>query len=520
VVGNPARSAAEAAAKVPGELRAVIERCLAKDPASRYQDGAEVRQALEAIEPGTVARSTDAPIARRPLIVAAISIAALALAVSLGVRGVRARFFGVAGANVIKLAVLPFENLTGDPGQECFSDGLTEDMISQLGRRHPQRLSVIARTSSMRYKNSDKTIDLIGRELGVDYVLEGSARREGGHVRINATLIQVRDQTQRWAESYERERKASVLKVQGDVARGVALRARFAPGREDPSRQRAKVNADAHEEYLKGRSHAQQLTRADLETALRASNALEKDPDYALAYTGVAHVWGGRRQMGFVSPRDATPRAEAAILKALALDETLAEAHAALAGHRAYGQYDWAGADVEYRRALELDPNLADAMTGYSHVLHSLGRVDQAMAHVRKALELDPFNANYQAFYGVDLVFARQYDEAIAQFRNALRTSPNLPFAQTQLSNSLHRKGMYDESLAVLKTQALGSGDREFEELLTRGFAEGGYVEAMRRGADAMAARASSQMPPECGSHRCNACRKQEPGAGMARQSV
>ena len=206
----------------------MIERCLEKEPERRYEHAREVGAALEAIQAGTMPlwATWRARVRRRPWLTAAAgALAVVTLLVGVNVGGVRERLSGSpSAAEPIKLAVLPFENLTGDPEQEYFSDGLTEEMITQLGRLHPQRLSVIARTSSMRYKNRDVPVDQIGRELGVDYVLEGSARREGSRVRISATLIQVRDQTQRWADSFDRE-LAGILALQSDVAR--ALRDRW-----------------------------------------------------------------------------------------------------------------------------------------------------------------------------------------------------------------------------------------------------------------------------------------------------
>jgi serine/threonine-protein kinase len=479
---------------VPHALAVVIDRCLAKEPADRYQRAIDVHGALEQVDRSATRRMAQVTMLLTGRRAVALTAALVALVTAALVAGIlRSRFIGPA-TNVVRLAVLPFENLTGDPDQEYFSDGLTEDMITQLGRLAPERLSVIARTSSMRYKKSDKPIDQIGRELHVDYLLEGSARREADRIRVNATLISVSDQTQRWAESYERD-LAGILNVQGDVARGVArsLSVALLPAEQRRLANPRAVNAAAYTEYMQGQAHAQKLTRPDLETALHYfDRALQHDQNFALAYAGIARVWGGRRQMGFVSAAEATPRAAAAIVKALALDDTLAEGHAGLAAHKAYGEYDWRGADVEYRRALDLDPNLTDAMASYSHVLQALGRPNEAMAQIRRALDVDPFNANHRAFYGVDLVFVRQYDEAVVQFRKALETSPNLPFAQIQLANALHMKGARAESLAVMRAQAAAGGDRESEEALTRGDAEGGYVEAMRRSADVLAARSRS----------------------------
>src|SRR5262245_49471803 len=259
---------------VPANLRAVIERCLEKEPGRRYESARDVSAALEAVRTGTMPLWTTgyAQVRRRPWIASGVvGLVIAGLLVGMDVGGLRERFSGKAAAvEPIKLAVLPFENLTGDPEQEYFSDGLTEEMITQLGRLQPQRLSVIARTSSMRYKGRDVPVDQIGHELGVDYVLEGSTRRDGTRVRISATLIQVRDQTQRWADSFDRE-LAGILVLQSDVAQAVAgsLKLTLLPAEQARLAGARPVNPEAYEAYLQGRFHADKLTPPDLDLALK-----------------------------------------------------------------------------------------------------------------------------------------------------------------------------------------------------------------------------------------------------------
>jgi TolB-like protein len=297
---------------VPVGVQAVIERCLEKEPGRRYQTAGEVRAALEAIQAGTVSPWVAWRYhltRKRWLAPAAALFGIVAVVVGFNVGGVRDRLVGSPpAAPPIKLAVLPFENLTGDPEQEYFSDGLTQEMITQLGRLHSQRLSVIARTSSMRYKNRDVPLEEIGRELGVDYLLEGSARREGSRVRISATLIQVRDRTQRWADNFDRE-LAGILALQSDVARGVArsLALTLAPEEQARLGGARPVNPEAYDAYLRGFSHLEKLTREDLDPAMRYfETALEKDPTYALAYLGIHRVWSTRQQLG-ATLRDRSP---------------------------------------------------------------------------------------------------------------------------------------------------------------------------------------------------------------------
>jgi TolB-like protein/tetratricopeptide (TPR) repeat protein/predicted Ser/Thr protein kinase len=476
---------------VPVDVQSVIERCLEKEPERRYHRADEVRTALEAIQAGTTPMwaTWRARVRRRPWVAAAAAgIALITLLVGANVGGVRDRFSGSpAAVEPIKLAVLPFENLTGDPEQEYFSDGLTEEMITQLGRLDPQRLSVIARTSSMRYKKRDVPVDQIGRELGVDYVMEGSARREGNRVRISATLIRVRDQTQHWTDSFDRE-LASILVLQGDVARGVAgsLALTLLPDEQSRVANARPVNPEAYEAYLKGHFHAQKETPADLDVALKYfETALQKDPDYAPAHTGIAFVWTARNQMGYVPPSEATPRVKAAAMKAIELDPTLALAHYAL-GMAAWNEWNWEANEREFRRALELDPNLADVRAFYSHLLIALKRPDEALAQIERAVQLDPFNAFIRALYGVDLYFVRRYDEAIVQLQSALKTSPDLPFAHCVLGKAFNMKGIPEQAL-VAAEGCLGHYSPEIKDALARGYSDAGYRGAMRRVADLLA---------------------------------
>ena len=486
--------------EVPAELQLVIERCLEKEPERRYEHARDVGATLEAIQAGTMPAwaTWRARASRRPwLMVAATGLAIVMLLVGGNVGDVREWLTrSPSSADPIKLAVLPFENLTGDPEQEYFSDGLTQEMITQLGRLHPQRLSVTARTSSMQYKNRDAPIDQIGRELGVDYVLEGSARREGNRVRISATLIQVRDQTQRWTDSFDRE-LAGILTLQGDVARGVAgsLALTLLPDEQLRMASARPVNPEVYESYLKGHFHAQKETRPELDLALKYfETALQKDPDYAPAHTGIAFVWTARNQMGHVPSSEATPQVKAAAMKAVELDPTLPTAHYAL-GMAAWNEWDWDTNEREFRRTIELDPNLAEVRAFYSHLLVALKRPDEAVSQAERAMQLDPLNAFNQALYGTILYFVRRYDEAIVQFQSALKTSPALPVAQCGLWRAFNMKGIPDQALVGAEA-CLGHHSREIKDALARGYSEAGYSGAMRRVADLLATGVSGTFVP------------------------
>ncbi len=480
--------------EVPAELGAVISRCLEKDPEKRYQQAQDVRAALESVRVGTA--STWAAwryrLARHRWFVpitGALVVAALVLGLNVG--GLRTRLAGDAGAygRGFKLAVLPFENLTGDPEQEFLSDGLTQEMISQLGRLQPERMGVMARASVMRYKKRDIPLEQIGQELGVGYILEGTARREGDRIRISAELIKVRGQTQLWAETYDRE-MSGILALQSDIARRVAgaLALKLLPSEEARLAKIRAVDPEAYEAYLKAVHSREILTKESYEAAERYFNlALEKDPNYAAAWAGLSRVWGGRQQMGWAPSKEASRKAKEAATKAFELDETEVEAHRAIAGILTWEDWNWEAAERTWKRVLELDPGHADALSSYSHYLMHMGRKDEAMARIEKALELDPFNVKVLSFYTVDLTYVGLNDEAIAAARNVLSMQPNTPVARGALIGALFMKGRYDELMALEREQ--WAKDPELIEALEKGYAEAGYAGAMKRHADVLAAR-------------------------------
>ena len=423
---------------------------------------------------------------------------ALVLIVGLNVGGLRDRILGRASpARAIKLAVLPFKNLTGDPQQEYFSDGLTQEINTQISSLNPQILSVIGNTSVGRYKKTNTPIDQIGRELGVDYVLEGGAQREGTRVRITAELIKVRNQTQVWADAFNRE-MSGILDLQSDVAKEVAgaLAVKLLPAEQARLAKSRTVDPEAYEAYIKGSQYWVKMTKQDLDTAERYFElALQKDPIYAAAYAGIAWIWACRNQMGIVLPSEAAPKAKAAALKAVALDDRLAESHYVLASIDTWAVWDLPAAGTEWARAVELNPNYPDGLAMYSHYLMNVGRPEEAMVAIRRALDLDPFSVTIQSFYGVDLVFARRYDEAIVQARKTLAMQPDNPIALFGLYHATAAKGMSKETLGVLKDYLIkGYQIPNIAAVIDRGLVEAGFQGAMRRAADALAALPKESM--------------------------
>jgi tetratricopeptide (TPR) repeat protein len=319
--------------------------------------------------------------------------------------------------------------------------------------------------------------------------VEGSALRAGNTVRIMAQLIDPETEQALWAQSYERSLE-SVLILQGEVAQAIAgeLAVALTPADTKRLASARPVNPEAHDAYLKGSYYTDKMTREDFDTAERYFNlALEKDPSYAPAYAGLSRVWGGRAQLGLAAPLEAGPKRRAAVLQAIALDSTSFFAHDARARLRTSTDWDWSGAEVDWRRALELDPNAASTHASFAHFLAITGRIDEAVPHSERALELDPFNAKHLAFYAVVLCGARRYDDAIAAARTAMAMQPGVDVAPGALECAFVCKGMRDEHLALQRERI--ARDPERLAALDQGLAEAGYEGAMRHVADLMAAR-------------------------------
>ena len=480
--------------QVSAGLESIILKALEKDPEQRYQSSRELMADLERLggpEPLLAARRRRAT-RRQLLATAAVAVVAL-LAVPLGLNlgGLRDRLLGTAApARIESIAVLPLANLSGDPEQDYFAAGMHDALITDLAKLGGFK-RVIARSSVMRYQETDKPLPQIARELGVDAVITGSVLREGDRVRITAQLINATTEEHLWAERYERELR-DVLSLQNEivVASAREIELRLTPEEEARLASARTVNPEAYEAYLKGRVHLHKFAPEQLETAMQYFQlALEKDPNYVLAYTGIASVWGYRGHLSPVPPREAFPKIKAAALKAFELDNTIGQVHNVLAGVSFYWDRDWSAAEREYQRAIELNPNYPAAHVFYWHFLNWQRRPEEARAHIERALELDPFQSFFQNAYGVHLLFARRYDEAIVQVRKVLRTDPNFQMAQHLLWLLFQQKGMYEEELAEKKQFSALLGDRELVEAIERGYGQGGYAGAMRLAAETLAAR-------------------------------
>jgi TolB-like protein/DNA-binding winged helix-turn-helix (wHTH) protein len=364
-------------------------------------------------------------------------------------------------ASVHSLAVLPLQNLSGDPAQEYFSDGLTDALITELAQ--VGSLKVISRTSTIQYKGTKKTLPEIARELNADGVIEGTVQRSGDSVRITAQLIHGTSDKHLWAGSYEGDMH-DVLTLESQVARAIAgaIKIRLTPAQNARLVDSAPVDREAYELYLKGRYFWNKRDPSDLNKALEYfQDAAKKEPSYAPAQAGIADTYCLLGAAGY----DALPRAEAmdkaraAATKALIIDDQLAEAHASLAYVVYSYDWDWTTAESEFKRAIALNPNYATAHQWYSELLNDLGRKDEALAQARAALALDPLSSNAIQNMARALYFARRFDEAIETTQKNLEMDPSFAIAHLRLGRIYAGKGVYDQAIQEFQQFSTLSGD-------------------------------------------------------------
>ena len=368
-----------------------------------------------------------------------------------------------APAARIMVAVLPFKNLTGDDTQDYFSDGLTEEMIAQLGRLDPKELGVIARTSVMHYQHSSEKVDQIGSELDVQYVLEGSVRRDSQKVRINAELIEVDGQRQLWAQQYDRE-LTNLLVVQAEIAREISdsiQQTLGSPQHSEPIRTPTLTpqTYQAYDLCLKGLYFWNKRTGQGLQQAIvYFQQAIAIDPNYAPAFAGLSNTYALMPGYMLAPAAEYMPKAREAAVRALQTDDELPEAHVALALILENYDWDWNSAEKEYRRAIELNPNYATAHHWYAEFLTWQGRFDEALRESESARRLDPLSLIIAADRGAILYFARQYDRSIEQFQNVLEMDPS--FGRAHLGIDAYMQlGRFDEALAKVEEWRRLSGD-------------------------------------------------------------
>ena len=464
--------------ELPPKLEEIINKALEKDRGMRCQSASELRADLKrlkrdtdsgrsagvspAVGAGLGARPPEGAHMGAPLRWAAIALAGVAVvaAVVLGfdVAGLRDRLLTIVGARhgvplprIESIAVLPLANLSGDPGEEYFVDGMTEELITNLGKI--SALRVISRTSVMRYKKTDKPLPQIARELGVDGIVEGSVLRVGDRVRITAQLIHATSDRHVWAESYERDLR-DVLTLQSEVARAIAqgVRIELAPPEQGQLSRARPVNPAAYEAHLKGRYFCTQRTEEGLSRGIDYfQQALDKDPSFALAYAGLAECYGMQGLYQIVPGRTAYPKAKCAALKALSMDDSLAEPHAVLGTLAELVEGDSARAESEFKRALQLNPSYAQAHVWYSDTLARTSRQAEALAEAQRAHLIDPLSLHTNTNLGEKLWYSRQYDQSLAQWLKTVELYPESPVAHERLGGFYREMKQFER--AILESQ-------------------------------------------------------------------
>ena len=471
---------------IPHELEAIINRALAKDKENRYTRAADLSEDLRQLRTvvgeqrpfrfalplparGMLSSRKRRSVAttanryvplRRRFATWSLTIVGLALLISLGLWFFSLQPFSrsspVTAGEIKSLVVLPLENLSGDPSQEYFADGMTDALIGDLAKI--RELQVISRTSAMHYKGTKKPLSEIASELKVDAVVEGTVLRSGDRVQVRAQLIRAATDRHIWSETYERDLR-DVLALQSEIAQAVVreIQIKVMPAERARLRTNRPVNRKAFDDYLQGRFlYSNRIAEENLYKAISFfQSAVKEDPSYAPAYVGIADCYNflGTEMIGALRPLEARRQAEEAARKALEIDNDLAEAHAAL-GFVYHYNWDWAAAEEEYKRAIELNPNYAQAHGGYSAFLVCRGRTEEAIAESNRAKELDPFSLSISSSRGFILENARRYDEAIEQLRRVIAMDPNHYQAHWFLGHTYAAAGRLEEAIATSEKAA------------------------------------------------------------------
>jgi TolB-like protein/Tfp pilus assembly protein PilF len=415
---------------------------------------------------------------------AAIIGVASALVLAFNLADLRDRLFGRNPQVISSLAVLPLQNLSDDPSQDYFADGMTEELITELSSL--SSLRVISRTSIMRYKNANKPLPEIARELGVEGIIAGSVLRSGDHVRITAQLIYAPQDKNIWAQSYERDVK-DVLALQSAVASRIAneIRVQMKPGEQAQLNSSRTVNLRAHEAYLQGRYHLQQaqdalfkkdkgkLNEHEAESAVNYfRQAIQADPNYAPPYIGVSEAWGASQ----LPPRDWMVRGRPMVLKALQLDDSLADAHYNMATILGFVDWNWVESEKEFRRAIQLAPSNADIHLDYSKLLFDLGRAQEGMREAELAQTLDPKNERMSdAFY-----FSRQFDRAIELYQGRAQVMPSDFFPHYALADIYALTGRQQDAITEIKKMLTVLEYQDLAETIGRVYKTSGYQQALK----------------------------------------
>jgi serine/threonine protein kinase/tetratricopeptide (TPR) repeat protein len=415
ILNNQPESISGIRPDAPDVLVRIIDKAMAKSPDERYQNVAEMVSELRSLMTELDSQSTKTVKAEREM--------------------------------APSIAVLPFANLSADKEQEYFCDGMAEDIINALTQ--VEGLRVVARTSAFAFKGKHQDIRQIGKELSVSSVLEGSVRKASNRVRITAQLINVTDGYHIWSEKFDRD-LADIFAIQDEISLAIVekLRVKLLGDEKDKMLKRYTQNLEAYDLYLKGRYHWNRRTPESIKKAVaQFEQVIEKDPDYALAYAGLADCYSMLEQVLVIPPKEAFPKARELAKKALEIDETLAEAHTSLAFVLQSYDWDWIGMEREFRRAIELNPNYATAHQWFAMALTSLGRTSEAIQEIQKALELDPLSLIINTSAGFVYVYSGQEEKALRQAEKILDMDPTFDFAHLISALVSERRGRYGEAV-------------------------------------------------------------------------
>ncbi len=393
------------------------------------------------------------------------------------------------------IAILPFKNDSPDESNTYFINGLMEEILNNLQKI--KDLRVISRTSVEQYRNQTKPIPEIAKELGVNYVVEGSGQKYGNSFRLRTQLILAKKESHLWGESYQQKitDAEDIFRVQSQIAESIAkeLKVIITPQEKGLIEKIPTKQLEAYDAYLKGRFYLYKLTSEDLEAAMKYFElAKEKDPNYALAYSGISFVWAVQMLCGYLSPAEAGPKSMEALMKAVELDSNNAEIVYSQAGINTWVMWDWEGGEAAFKKSIELNPNHTEAHAYYSHFLNMMGRQKEAKEQIEIALKLDPYNPLIKSLYSMDLVFFHKYEEAIAASREALNLDNTAIVALAGLAYALHLSGEYDEALSAFKSVysiLYKNNTHSFDQ----GYSKSDYFSALLSEADTLASEYDTQ---------------------------
>jgi eukaryotic-like serine/threonine-protein kinase len=468
----------ESGRNISPALDHIVKHCLEKDRDRRFHSAHDIAFALSEASGATTTSGMPlaaSPTGRRRTLIAIAAIVIVAAAALL----LSVSWWIAKRPRIDSVAVLPFENGSGDPDTQYLTDGITERLINDLSEL--PSLTVISRNTAFRFR--DKDPETVGHQLGVRAVLTGRVVEKGDSLSVSAELIEISKRRQIWGERYERK-KSDLLELQEQISQDISRKLRLRLTDEAAKRRAQKpANADAYDLYLRGRYFFKKYNRDGLTRAIGYfQQAIDKDPAFALAYGGLSDSYGFIARFGIDSPNSVFPQAEAAVERALELDPSLAEAHTSLALLKQYYELDWRGAENEFRRSIELNPSEPEAHHWFSHFWMSMGDVNRSLAESRRALELDPLSPSIVAHLAVHYIYARHFDQAIAQARKALELDSNYWNTHRYLGWAYEQKQMYPEAISELATVAkLNQNNAESLGSLGHVYAVSGDAASARR---------------------------------------